>query len=464
MRYLPLGLDVQGRHCLLLGTGAAACQRAELLRRAGAKLRLVAAEIPPALAELAYASGGECRQRHYCEEDLERVALAVGASGDEALNRRLAADAERRGVLVNIVDNAELCSAIFPAIVDRSPFVISITSGGVAPGLSRQLRAQIETWLPESWRALGDFAAELRGRVRQHLPEALARRRFWEWLVAGPAASMLAAGRHEDAAAAVEQVLTGGEGMSQTGEVFLVGAGPGDPDLLTLRAAQLLQCADIVLYDRLVPAVVLERARRDAERLCVGKAPNAHPVPQEQINELLIKHARAGRRVLRLKGGNPLIFGRGGEEIEQLAAAGIPFQIVPGISAAEGAACHAGIPLTHRDCADSVRFLSGHLRDGRCDMPWAQLLEPRQTLVFYMALGTLEEICRQLIAHGMAAERPAALVERATMPDQRVTAATLQTLPTQLSPTPSGPALLIVGEVVGKRHALAWRHQRAKES
>ncbi len=458
MRYLPLCLDVEAKYCLLLGAGNAARQRAELLSRAGARLRVVATEVPAPLEAIVQASGGECHRRHYREEDLEQVVLAIGASGDNALDQCLAADAQRRGILVNIVDQASLCSAVFPAIVDRSPFLISISSGGVAPGISRHLRARIENWLPQSWAPLGELAAELRGQVRQRLKLAPARRRFWEWLANSAVASLLTADRHEEARALIESALREGE-LPVRGEVFLVGAGPGDPELLTLRAAQLLQCADIVLYDRLVSADVLDRARRDAERICVGKAPNSHTVSQEQINQLLIKLARAGRRVLRLKGGNPLIFGRGGEEIEQLAAAGIPFQIVPGISAAEGAACHAGIPLTHRDCADSVRFLSGHLRDVHCELPWAQLLEPRQSLVFYMALGTLEEICRQLIAHGMPAERPAALVECATLPEQRVTVATLQSLAAQLAPTALPPALLIVGEVVAKRRALAWRHQ-----
>ncbi len=457
MRYLPLCLDLRGRRCLLLGAGDAAHRRAELLLRTGAQLRLVAPAIAPSLAAVVSASGGSCHQRDYCEQDLESVVLAVGASGDELLDQRLAADASRRGILVNIVDRSELCSAIFPAIIDRSPFLISVTSGAEAPGLSRALRGRLEACLPEHWRTLGDFASGLRESVRRRLPEATRRRRFWEWLADGPVASLLAAGRREDAALAAEKALAEGEGAVSQGEVFLVGAGPGDPDLLTLRALQLLQSADIIFYDRLVSDAVLERARRDAERVCVGKAPKSHSVPQEQINQLLIERARSGQRVLRLKGGNPFIFGRGGEEIEQLAAAGIPFQIVPGIGAAEGAACHAGIPLTHRDCADSVRFLSGHLRDGSCDAPWAQLMEPRQTLVFYMALGAHAEICGQLIAHGMAAERPAALVERATMPDQRVTAATLHTLPEQLAADVSGPALLIIGEVIAKRRMLAWR-------
>ena len=457
MRYLPLCLDVRGRQCLLLGTGDAAHRRAELLLRAGAKLRLVAPQIAPSLSAVVNTSGGVCHQRDYREQDLEGVVLAVGASGDARLERRLAEDAGRRGILVNIVDRSDLCSVIFPAIVDRSPFLISVSSGAEAPGLSRVLRGRIEAWLPEYWRALGDFAAGLRGAAHRRLPPGAARRRFWEWLADGRVSSLLAAGRREDAVLAAEAALATGEGAGAQGEVFLVGAGPGDPDLLTLRALQLLQCADVIIYDRLVTDSVLARARRDAERIFVGKEPKSHPVSQEQINRLLIERARSGQRVLRLKGGNPFVFGRGGEEIEQLAAAGIPFQIVPGIGAAEAAACHAGIPLTHRDCADSVRFLSGHLRDGRCAAPWAQLLDLRQTLVFYMALGVLAEICSQLIAHGMAADRPAALVERATMPDQRVTVATLRTLPERLAADVSGPALLIVGEVVAKRRALVWR-------
>ena len=454
MDFLPLFHKLQGRVVLVVGGGEVALRKARLLSDAGGQLRVVAPEVRDELTALA--GEGRVHLRGYESADLQGVALVVAATDDEPLNARISAEAQALGIPVNVVDAPALCSVIFPAIVDRSPLIVAVTSGGDAPVLARLIRAKIETWIPATYGQLANLGKRFRERVKQLFPDVQQRRVFWEDVFQGQIAESVFAGKLEEGERLLEARLAGAAPRA-LGEVYLVGAGPGDPDLLTFRALRLMQQADVVLYDRLVAPAIIDLCRRDAERIYVGKRRADHAVPQEQINQLLIDLTKQGKRVLRLKGGDPFIFGRGGEEIEQLAAKGVPFQVVPGITAASGCAAYAGIPLTHRDHAQSVRFVTGHLKDGSSNLPWKDLVAPGQTLVFYMGLAGLSGICEQLIAHGRSAATPAALVQQGTTQNQRVFTGTLETLPQLVAQHEvHAPTLVIVGEVVTLRDKLAW--------
>nr|WP_256835651.1 siroheme synthase CysG [Pseudomonas oleovorans] len=454
MQFLPLFHKLQDRPVLVIGGGEVALRKARLLSDAGASLRVVAPEIRSELQALAGADG--IFLRGYASSDLQGVALVIAATDDVPLNAQISADAQSLGIPVNVVDAPALCSVIFPAIVDRSPLIVAVSSGGDAPVLARLIRAKIETWIPATYGQLANLGKRFRERVKQLFPDVQQRRVFWEDVFQGQIAESVFAGKPEEAERLLKARVAGAAPRA-LGEVYLVGAGPGDPDLLTFRALRLMQQADVVLYDRLVAPAIIELCRRDAERIYVGKRRADHAVPQEQINQLLIDLARQGKRVLRLKGGDPFIFGRGGEEIEQLAAEDIPFQVVPGITAASGCAAYAGIPLTHRDYAQSVRFVTGHLKDGSSNLPWQDLVAPGQTLVFYMGLVGLPGICEQLIAHGRSGATPAALVQQGTTQNQRVFTGTLETLPELVAEHEvHAPTLVIVGEVVTLRDKLAW--------
>lgn len=456
MDFLPLFHNLKGRNVLLVGGGEVALRKGRLLADAGAALKVVAPEVDPQLNELALHSQGSVQLRGYQVDDLQDICLVIAATDDEPLNAQISVQAQALGVPVNVVDAPKLCSVIFPAIVDRSPLIVAITSGGDAPVLARLIRAKIETWIPATYGQLAGLSKRFRARVKALFPNVQQRRVFWEDVFQGQIAESVFAGKLHEGERLLEEKIAGAA-PRQLGEVYLVGAGPGDPDLLTFRALRLMQQADVVLYDRLVAPAIVELCRRDAERIYVGKRRADHALPQEQINQRLVTLAKEGKRVLRLKGGDPFIFGRGGEEIEELAAEGIPFQVVPGITAASGCAAYAGIPLTHRDYAQSVRFVTGHLKDGSCDLPWRDLVAPGQTLVFYMGLVGLPQICAQLIAHGRAAETPVALIEQGTTQQQRVYIGTLATLPALLAQQQvHAPTLVIVGEVVTLREKLAW--------
>ena len=454
MDFLPLFHKLQGRVVLVVGGGEVALRKARLLSDAGGQLRVVAPEVRDELTALA--GEGRVHLRGYESADLQGVALVVAATDDEPLNARISAEAQALGIPVNVVDAPALCSVIFPAIVDRSPLIVAVTSGGDAPVLARLIRAKIETWIPSTYGQLASLAKKFRERVKQLFPDVQQRRVFWEDVFQGQIAESVFAGKLGEGERLLEAKIAGAAPRA-LGEVYLVGAGPGDPDLLTFRALRLMQQADVVLYDRLVAPAIIELCRRDAERIYVGKRRAEHAVPQEEINQLLVDLAKQGKRVLRLKGGDPFIFGRGGEEIEHLAAEGIPFQVVPGITAASGCAAYAGIPLTHRDHAQSVRFVTGHLKDGSTDLPWTDLVAPGQTLVFYMGLVGLPQICQALIDHGRAADTPAALVQQGTTQNQRVFTGTLANLPQLVAEHEvHAPTLVIVGEVVTLREKLAW--------
>ena len=456
MDYLPVFLDLRGRTALLVGGGRVALRKAELLVAAGARLRVVAPRILPELAQLVAAGGGECEPSGFAPQHLDGVVLAIVATGVAEVDAAVQRAAVTRALPVNVADRQELCSFILPAVVDRSPVIVAFSTGGRAPVLARALRARLEAMLPAGLGRLAGFLGSRRDWLRERVPAEAVRRRIWERLVNGPAAERVLAGDETGAERLLAQeVATGGE--APQGEVYLVGAGPGDPDLLSFRALRLMQQADIVFYDRLVAPEVLALVRREAERVYVGKTRGAHAVAQPRINELLAEQARLGKRVLRLKGGDPFIFGRGGEEIEHLADAGIPFQVVPGITAASGCAAYAGIPLTHRDHAQSVRFVTGHLRDGSVDLDWEALARPGQTLVFYMGLVGLPVICGQLIAHGLAPDTPVALIQQGTTPAQRVLVSTLREMPRALAASGlRAPTLTIVGTVVGLHARLQW--------
>lgn len=456
MDFLPLFHKLKDRLVLVVGGGEVALRKARLLSDAGARLRVVTPEVRDELRVMVEQGAGELLLRGYQTSDLHGICLVIAATDDESLNARISEDCKGQGIPVNVVDAPALCSVIFPAIVDRSPLIVAVTSGGDAPVLARLIRAKIETWIPATYGQLAGLAKKFRAQVKGLFPDVQQRRVFWEDVFQGPIAESVFAGKLAEGERLLQEKVNGAAPRA-LGEVYLVGAGPGDPDLLTFRALRLMQQADVVLYDRLVAPAIIELCRRDAERLYVGKRRAEHAVPQEEINRLLVKLAKEGKRVLRLKGGDPFIFGRGGEEIEELAAEGIPFQVVPGITAASGCAAYAGIPLTHRDHAQSVRFVTGHRKDGSFDLNWPDLVSPSQTLVFYMGLTGLADICQQLIAHGRAASTPAALIQQGTTQQQRVYSGTLSNLAELVARHDvHAPTLVIVGEVVSLREKLAW--------
>ncbi|GGC00989.1 siroheme synthase [Marinobacterium zhoushanense] len=457
MDYLPLFFDLKTRTALLIGGGDVALRKARLLVRAGAHVRVVSREVHAELDELVELHGGQVIIGEYHPALMDEAALVVAATDDQALNERVHYDAVARSLPVNVVDNPALCTFVFPAIVDRSPIVIGVSSGGQSPVLARLLRAKLETLIPTGYSRLGRLVGGFRDRVKARFTSVNERRKFWEQVLQGEVAERVFAGRDEEAAQLLERALASADSGSSVGEVYLVGAGPGDPELLTFKALRLMQQADVVIYDRLVSPQVLDLCRRDADLIYVGKERDNHSVPQQGINELLVQHARQGRRVVRLKGGDPFIFGRGGEEIEELQAAGIPFQVVPGITAASACSTYAGIPLTHREYAQSVRFVTGQLKNRTSDLNFDELVHPNQTIVFYMGLHTLERLCAGLIEHGKPVATPVAIVSQGTSAHQRVLTGTLESIvELQREAQLPAPAIVIVGEVVKLRSRLAW--------
>ncbi|HVL02155.1 MAG TPA: siroheme synthase CysG [Dongiaceae bacterium] len=459
MDYLPIFFQLKQLRCLVVGGGDVATRKASLLLRAGAHVRVVSLEISPAMQQLlAQDSQSEQHLRAFASTDLDGVALAIAATDDEPLNRTVSEQARARHIPVNVVDNPELCTFVLPSIVDRSPVVVAVSSGGQSPVLARLIRAKLETLIPASYGRLAQLVGQFREQAKARFSDVNQRRGFWEGVLSGPIAEYVFAGKERDAEQMLQQLLADPDlPAPHTGEVYLVGAGPGDPDLLTFRALRLMQQADVVLYDRLVSPEILDLVRRDATRIYVGKARSDHAVPQDQINEYLVELALKGHRVCRLKGGDPFIFGRGGEEIDRLAQAGIQFQVVPGITAASGCASYAGIPLTHRDYAQSVRFITGHLKDGSLDLDWDTLAKEKQTLVFYMGLVGLPSICERLVKHGLPASTPIALIQQGTTRHQRVFVSDLANMVEHIkNQDVKAPTLIIVGDVVKLHDKLKW--------
>lgn len=473
MDYFPIFLRLANEPVLVVGGGEVAARKIDLLLRSAARVTVIAPELTGSLAEQAAAGTLVYIPGEFQPDLLDGMRLVIAATDKQSVNAWVAHQAGRRNIPVNVVDDRELSRFIMPAIVDRSPVVVAVGSSGDAPVLTRRLREKLESFLPQRLGELAKLAGKLRPTVKARLENAGTRRRFWENFFDGTIAADVLSGR-EDAASQgildrIGNSLTRFARQSKfAGEVALVGAGPGDPGLLTLRALRALQNADVILYDRLVSAEVLDLARRDAERIDVGKAAGKARVPQEEINALLVKLAKEGKRVCRLKGGDPFIFGRGGEELEVLAAEGIRFEVVPGVTAAAGCAAYAGIPLTHRDYAQALTFVTGHCKGEAGtvadSVDWAALSRPGHTVVFYMGLNQLENIVARLLEHGAPATRAAALVEQGTRPSQRVVTATLSDLVRKAAEARvESPALLIVGEVARLHEALHWFNARCVE-
>ncbi|EMB6253022.1 uroporphyrinogen-III C-methyltransferase [Serratia marcescens] len=465
MDYLPIFADLKQRPVLVVGGGDVAARKVDLLQRAGAEIRIVAQSLSPELEQQRQQGQLLWLGKTFDPQQLDDVFLAIAATDDNALNAAVFAEADKRRVLANVVDDQPRCSFIFPSIIDRSPLVVAVSSSGQAPVLARLLREKLEALLPASLGQMAQVAGRWRGLAKQRLASIGERRRFWEKAFGGRFATLVANGQTAQAERQLEQDLqsfaAGDEGVQ--GEIALVGAGPGDVGLLTLRGLQVMQQADVVLYDHLVSGEILDLVRRDAERICVGKRAGAHSVIQEETNRLLVELAQQGKRVVRLKGGDPFIFGRGGEELQVAAAAGIPFQVVPGVTAAAGATAYAGIPLTHRDHAQSVTFITGHCRPDGDGLDWADLARARQTLAIYMGTMKAADISQRLIAHGRAADTPVAVISRGTRADQQVQIGTLDQLEHLAQRAPL-PALLVIGEVVELHHQIAWfGHQSQTE-
>ncbi len=458
MDFLPIFFDVKQKPCLVIGGGEVAARKVSLLLKAQATVTVVSPELSRELAE--WLDNGEIIHvaRDFEDGDIEKPVLVIAATNNRSINQRVSERAKARGIPVNVVDDPQLCSFITPSIVDRSPVQIAISTGGASPVLARMIRTKLEGCIPAAYGRLGALVSNYREKVKAKFTNVDQRRAFWESILESTVADRVFSGHDEEAGKELQKAIDKADANPQfKGEVYLVGAGPGDPDLLTFRALRLMQSCDVMVYDRLVSPAIRELVRRDAERIYVGKARDKHTMQQENINELLVRLAKEGKRVLRLKGGDPFIFGRGGEEIELLAQEGIPFQVVPGITAAAGCAAYAGIPLTHRDYSQACVFVTGHLKDGTVDLNWPALAQPNQTVVFYMGLHGAPTLCKEMIAHGMPASTPVALVQKGTTPEQKTIIATLDTLEEtvknhQFQP----PTLIIVGEVVSLKEKLDW--------
>jgi uroporphyrin-III C-methyltransferase/precorrin-2 dehydrogenase/sirohydrochlorin ferrochelatase len=458
MNYFPVFFDLNGQKVLIVGGGEVALRKVSLLERAGAKITLVAPHIVPQLMERAANGTLKLAIREFIPSDLDDARLVIVATSRRAVNRWIAKLSDVRSIPVNVVDDREASRFIVPAIIDRDPVLVAVSTGGASPVLARRLRERLEAFIPKRLGDLAGWLRDLREISRRRLRGTVERRRFFEAIVDGPAARRFIAGDRRGAMRIAQALLAAGSAAPRAaGEVTLVGAGPGDPELLTLKALRALQDADVILHDRLVSPAILDFARRDAERICVGKTAGGAGTPQAWINDSLIEHARQGRRVVRLKGGDPFVFGRGGEELEALARAEINFSVVPGITAASGCAAYAGIPLTHRDFAHSVSFVAGQRDlDGR-EPDWRALAMPGATAVFYMGLARLDHIVEKLLEHGAKPERPAALIAQGTTANQRVIAATLADIGAMSSAANlESPALLVVGDVVALHSTLAW--------
>jgi uroporphyrin-III C-methyltransferase/precorrin-2 dehydrogenase/sirohydrochlorin ferrochelatase len=462
MRFLPIFLNIENKVCLVVGGGDVASRKVDHLLIANARINLIAKDICQDIEAL-ISSGRITRlEGDYNESMMDACELVIAATDNKSLNSIISKDARRRHLPVNVVDNPDLCTFIMPSVIDRHPVQIAISTGGASPVLARLLRARMETMIPSAYGKLAELIHSFREKVKGKIPDMRQRRRFWENILQGPVTELLYSGQDKAALALLEKHLQQSDtNINNRGEVYLVGGGPGDPDLLTFRALRLMQQADVVLFDRLVAPAIVKLVRKDADRIYVGKKSDQHAMSQEEINKLLVKLAREGKRVLRLKGGDPFIFGRGGEEIESLAEEGVSFQVVPGITAAAGCAAYAGIPLTHRDHAQSCIFITGHMKDGKLDLNWDTLIQPGQTIAVYMGVGATTVICEELIRHGMNEKTPAAIIQQGTTSNQRIYVGTLKTLSTLVVEEDiKPPSMMIIGNVVKLRDKLSWYETR----
>jgi uroporphyrin-III C-methyltransferase / precorrin-2 dehydrogenase / sirohydrochlorin ferrochelatase len=464
MKYFPAFFDLRGQKVLIVGGGEVALRKLTLLERTGAKVTLVAPETLPAIGERAAAGKITALFREFLPDDLDGARLVIVATSRRAVNRWIASLSEARGIPVNVVDDREASRFIVPALIDRDPVLVAISTGGTSPVLARRLRERLEALIPKRFGELALWLQSLRRAARWRLRDSDARRRYFEHIVDGAAARRFVEGDTHGAQSLAQQWLArSSTSPRESGEVTLVGAGPGDPELLTLKALRALQDADVILHDRLVSPAVLDMARRDARRICVGKAAGGIGSTQAEINALLVEYASQGMRAVRLKGGDPFIFGRGGEELEALRKARIRYSVIPGVTAAAGCAAYAGIPLTHRDHAHSVTFITGHGDgDGR-EPDYQALAKPGITAVFYMGLARVAHIAAKFLAHGAPETLPAALIAHGTLENQRVITGTLATIAeTAIRAKLQSPALLVVGEVVSLHDSLAWFNPAAQ--
>ena len=457
MDFFPVFMNLKKRPCLVVGGGKVAVRKILLLVKAHARVKVVAPEICEELGHMITRGEVEYYAREFTPDDIDNQVLVIAATNQHLVNKEVSRLCCQRKIPCNVVDQPDLCGFIMPSIIDRSPIQIAISTGGSSPVLARLLRTRLESYIPASYGKLAKLVDSFRSRVIAKFRDTQQRRYFWEEILQGKVTELLFAGNEHAAKRALEYALGNNEYQKNRGEVYLVGAGPGDPDLLTFRALRLMQQADVAVYDRLVTQQVLDMVRRDADLIYVGKERNNHAMPQENINQLLVRLAREGKRVVRLKGGDPFIFGRGGEEIETLRENQVDFQVVPGITAASGCSSYAGIPLTHRQYAQSCVFVTGHLKDGSVNLNWHALAHKNQTIVFYMGLQAVEIIHQKLVEHGLPEDTPAALVEQGTTENQRVHIATLKTLADKVKQEQvKPPSLIIVGTVVGLHPKLRW--------
>lgn len=459
MDFLPIFLRLTDEPALVVGGGTVAARKVSLLREAGALVSVVSPELDASLQALKVANEIEHIEGLYQDDMVRHYQLVIAATSDAATNKRISEQAKARNIPVNVVDRPALCSFIVPSIVDRSPVVVAVSTGGASPVLARMIRARLETLIPASYGRLASLVQKYRAALQTKFGDIEQKRKFWERTLDGKVPELVFSGRDKEAETLLQATLEDVHEaeLNEKGEVYLVGAGPGDPDLLTFRALRLMQRADVVLYDRLVSDEIVAMVRRDAEKIYVGKEKANHAVPQEKINQLLVRLAKDGKRVLRLKGGDPFIFGRGGEEIKDLFHEGISFQVVPGVTAAAGCAAYAGIPLTHREFSQSVSFVTGHLKDGSFNLNWTLLSQPNHTVVIYMGLTGLEIISQKLIEHGVSADMPAALIQQGTTRNQNVITGTLSTLADKVKTEKVvPPTLIIIGEVVTLQDKLKW--------
>jgi uroporphyrin-III C-methyltransferase / precorrin-2 dehydrogenase / sirohydrochlorin ferrochelatase len=441
----------------VIGGGDVATRKVTMLLKADAAITLISPEICHELNTLVDEKKIKYVRTGFEKSQLQDACLVIAATDDAQVNEAVSLAAKEKNIPVNVVDAPDLCTFTMGSIIERSPIVIAVSSEGNAPVLARYIRTKIETMLPAGYGRIAAIAGEFRDAVKDKFPTTQARRHFWEGVLQGPMVERVLAGQEQAARDLLKDILHDADTTANKGEVYLVGGGPGDPDLLTFRALRLMQQCDVCVYDKLVSPEVMGLVRRDAELIYVGKARDQHTMPQEEINALLARLALQGKRVLRLKGGDPFIFGRGGEEIETLMEHGVPFQVVPGITAANGVSSYAGIPLTHRDYAQACLFITGHLRDGALDLDWVAMSRPKQTVVVYMGLVGLAQICEKLIAHGVSPSMPVAVVQQGTMQRQRVVTATLADLAEKVTLAEmKPPCLTIIGDVVQLREKLNW--------
>ena len=467
MKYFPFFLQLNKLPCLVVGGGSVAERKLDLLVKADADITVVSLDFTDYIIKLSKSHNIKCINEKYSEKLLteNKYKFVIAATDNESLNEQVSKDCHKHNIIINVVDQPKICDFIFPSILERGDITVAVSTGGASPVLARVLRTKLETMVPANYGKLAEIVADNRIKVREKMKKFSSNKIFWEQMLNGKFLELVLSGKNEEAENFLDQQIeTFNEDVANQGEVYLVGAGPGDPDLLTFRALRLMQQADIALYDRLVHPSIVDLIRRDATKIYVGKERDNHVVRQEEINQLLVKYAKQGKKVLRLKGGDPFIFGRGGEEIETLADEKISFQVVPGITSASGCSTYSGIPLTHRDYAQSCVFVTGHLKKGKLDLNWEKLTQPNQTIVFYMGLVSIDIICTQLINNGLDAETPCALVQQGTTNTQKEYISSLKDMPDLVKlKKPKAPTIFIIGGVVKLRDKLKWYSTSAED-